>query len=60
MKGMRVGEASNPGPLDDQWAPTADDSMGVESALEYDLTQLGHASGSDSESSEPAVGGNAE
>ena len=28
MKGIRVGEASNPGPVDDQLAPTADDSFG--------------------------------
>ena len=38
MKGVRAGEASNPGP-DDQLYP-ADDSMEVLSALEFDLTQL--------------------
>ena len=49
---MRVGEASNPGPPDGQLALTADESMGVVSALEFDLTQLDSdhdASGSDTE-----------
>ena len=40
FKGRRVGEASNPGPLDEQPDPTADESMEVVSALEFDLTQL--------------------
>ena len=51
MKGVRVGEASNPGP-DDQLDPIADDSMEVLGALEFDLTQLDSdvVSGSDTES----------
>ena len=40
LTGMRVGEAGNPGPPAGQLALTADDSMGVKSALEYDSTQL--------------------
>ena len=51
--GKRVGEASNPGPADDQMASTVDDSMGIESALEFDLTQLDSdhgVSGSETES----------
>ena len=53
MKGVRVGEASNPG-QDDQLDPTADDSMEVLSALEFDLTQLDSdvVSGSDCESTD--------
>ena len=64
LKGKRVGEASNPGPADDQMASTVDDSMGIESALEFDLTQLDSdhgVSGSETEScaEEPPVGRNA-
>ena len=64
LKGKRVGEASNPGPADDQMASTADDSMGIESALEFDLTQLDSdhcVSGSETEScaEELPVGRNA-
>ena len=63
LKGKRV-EASNPGPADDQMASTVDDSMGIESALEFDLTQLDSdhgVSGSETEScaEEPLVGRNA-
>ena len=60
-----MGEASNLGPVDDQLALAADDSMGVVSASEFDLTRLDSdlASGSDSSDhkrSELTVGGNAE
>ena len=53
FKGMRVGEASHPGPSHVQSAPTADDSMEVVSALEFDMTQLDSdldVGGSDTES----------
>ena len=52
LRGVRVGEASNIGPPDDELAPTEDDSMGIVSALEFDLTQLDSDhldSGSDTE-----------
>ena len=51
FQGMRVGEASHPGPSHVQ--PTADDSTEVVSALEFDMIQLDSdldVSGSDTES----------
>ena len=42
LKGVRVGEASNPSPPDDQVlvSTTVVSSMGIENALEFDLTQM--------------------